>query len=151
MIRAFIDCRRGAAALEAALVLPLLISTGLAAADAGYMFSETHRVKAGLAAGARYLAKARDPAAVQTDAVNIAVTGVRAADGTPRVHGWAVGDVIVSYRMVANDTGAYTGGTTLRIIRIESSHDYQGLGLLRLMGVGAVQINAAHEERWTGS
>lgn len=151
MMRSFAQCRRGAAAVEAALVLPILVTIGMGTADAGYLFSEEHRMKAGLAAGARYLAKARDPVAAQAWAVNIAVTGRRDGTGAPRVSGWKTSEVTVSYRMVPNTTGAYTGGDELRIIRMETQRSYQGLGLLQLVGVGAFQVSAAHEERWTGS
>ncbi|HEX8570067.1 MAG TPA: TadE/TadG family type IV pilus assembly protein [Caulobacteraceae bacterium] len=149
-MRSFLACRRGAAAVEAALVLPLLISVGLAAADAGWLFSETHRTKAGLAAGARYLAKARVPTAVEADAENIAVTG-RRTGGTARVKGWTVAHVTVSYRTIDNSTQAYTGPATIRIVRLRSVRPYQGFGLLSLMGVGALNVAAVHEERWTGS
>ena len=150
MSRSFLSCRRGAAAVEGALVLPLLVTLGLAAADAGNLFSETHRMKAGLAAGARYLAKARQPEMAQTAAINIAVTG-RRSGGTPRVSGWSTTHVSVSYREVDNTTHAYTGGNTVRIVRLQTQRPYQGFGLLALLGVGLVEITAAHEERWTGS
>ena len=146
----FLSCRRGAAAVEAALVMPILISLGLAAADAGYLFSETHRTKAALAAGARYLAKARNPTAVEADAINLAVTG-RRTGGTAKVRGWSTDDVTVSYRVVDNANHAYTGADTIRIIRMYSERPYQGFGLLSLMGMGAVDVVAVHEERWTGS
>ena len=149
-MRAFLACRRGAAAVEAGLLLPLLLSLGLAAADAGWLFSETHRTKAGLAAAARYLAKARTPTAVEADAENIAVTG-RRSGGTARINGWTVDHVTVSYRTVDNSTNAYTGASTIQIIQVRSARPYQGFGLLSLMGVGAVQVAAVHEERWTGS
>ena len=108
-------------------------------------------MKAGLASGARYLAKARDPVAAQAAAVNIAVTGRRDGSGTPRVKGWRTQDVTVSYRLVPNTTGAYTGADELRIIRMQTQRSYEGLGLLQLVGVGSFQVSATHEERWTGS
>ena len=149
-MKAFLACRRGAAAVEAALTMPLLLSLGFAAADAGYLFSETHRTKAGLAAGARYLAKARQPDLVQADAINIAVTG-RRSGGTASVAGWTTAHVTVSYRTIDNAAHTYTGPATVRIIRLHSQRPYQGFGLLRLMGVGALDVEALHEERWTGS
>ena len=150
MIGPFLACRRGAAAVEAALAMPLLFALGFAAADAGYLFSETHRMKAGLAAGARYLAKARDPSAREADAKNIAVTG-RRSGGTAKVDGWTAADVTVTWRTIDNTTHAYTGADQIRIVRLESRRAYQGFGLLSLMGVGAFDVSAAHEERWTGS
>ena len=149
-MKRFLACRRGAAAVEAALVIPLLLSLGLAAADAGWLFSETHRTKAGLAAGARYLAKARDPSTIEADAINVAVTG-RRTGGTARVKGWETSHVTVSYRTVDNTTHSYTGAETIRIIRMHSQRPYRGFGLLRLVNVDALDVEALHEERWTGS
>ena len=151
MIRAFTACRGGAAAVEAALCMPLLITLGLAAADAGNLFSETHRMKAGLASAARYLAKAPDPVALETAAANVAVTGSRTGAGAARVPGWTVAQVDVSYRMIANGDGDFTGADQIRIIRVESTRPYAGFGLLALVGVGSLEVSAAHEERWTGS
>ena len=151
MIRAFSACRRGAAAVEAALCMPLLITLGLGAADAGYLFSETHRMKAGLASAARYLAKAPDPVALEGAAANVAVTGSRTGAGAPRVPGWTAAQVDVSYRMVANGDGDLTGPDQLRIIRVESTRPYAGFGLLALVGLNSLEVSAAHEERWTGS
>jgi Flp pilus assembly protein TadG len=151
MIRSFAACRRGAAAVEAGLVMPLLITLGLAAADAGYMFSETHRMKAGLATAARYLAKAPNPQAVEAAAANLAVTGRRTGEGQSRVAGWTPSQVQVSYRMVSNTSRAFTGADQLRIIRLQSTRPYTGFGLLSLVGLGSVEVSASHEERWTGS
>ena len=150
MMGRFLACRRGAAAVEAAFAVPILLSLGLAAADAGFLFSEIHRTKAGLAAGARYLAKAPNPTAVETDAINLAVTG-RRTGGSPRVNGWAAAHVTVSYRDVDNTSHTYTGADAIRIVRLESDRPYTGFGLLSLAGVGSVDVQAAHEERWTGS
>lgn len=150
MIPRFLGCPRGAASVEAALVIPMLLGLGLVAADAGFLFSEIHRTKAGLAAGARYLAKARQPTLVQTDAINLAVTG-RRTGGTARVHGWETADVTVTYRTVDNASHTYTGPATIQIIRFESDRTYEGFGLLSLGGIAQIDVTAAHEERWTGS
>ena len=149
-MRTFLSCRRGAATVEAAIAVPLLISLGLAAADAGYLFSETHRTKAALAGATRYLAKARQPELVETDAKNLAVSG-RRTGGTARIPGWTTAHVTVSYRQVDNTNHTYTGPETIRIVRMYSERPYEGFGLLSLMGVGALDVVAVHEERWTGS
>jgi len=132
----FATCRRGAAAVEAALVLPILVFAGMGAADAGYLFSEEHRMKSGLAAGARYLSKARDPATAQASAVNIAVTGRRDGSGYARVSGWKASDVSVTYRLISNTTGAYTGGGNVAILRIDSPRARRGGGRPEAWGGG---------------
>ena len=146
-ILSFTRCARGSATVEAALVVPFLLTIGLGAGEVAGVVNETHRMKAGLASGARLLARAQDPTAVEAEARNLAVTGVRTG-GTARVAGWTPAQVAVSYRMVSNAAGTYTGGASIRIVRLTSTKPYHGLGLLRLAKAG--QVSAAHEERWTG-
>jgi len=146
----FVRAREGSAGIETAFALPVLIALGLATADAGWLLSESHRMKAGLAAGAHVLARSRDVAASEDEAKNVAVTGQTASGGTARVKGWTAAEVTVSYRLVDNADGDYAGDDELRIVRLESERAYAGLGLLRMVGMGQVRLSAAHEERWTG-
>jgi Flp pilus assembly protein TadG len=151
LLRPFARCARGSAALETAFALPFVLALGFGAADAGWLLSEMHRMKAGLATGAHLLARSRDPAVSETKARNVAVTG-RTSGGTARVKGWTAANVVISYRMTANTSGAYAGDDEVRVIRLESDIPYTGFGLLRMAGVtGSVRLRAAHEERWTGS
>ncbi|MFC3080040.1 TadE/TadG family type IV pilus assembly protein [Phenylobacterium terrae] len=149
LIRRLIGDRRGVAATEAALLAPVFLAIGFGCADAGGLLLERHRIKVGLALGARMLARAPVPSAMESTAKNIAVTG-RPSGGASRVQGWTTNDLVVSYRFVANSGGAYVGGANIRIVRLETTKDYEGLGLLNFVGVGATTIRAWHEERWTG-
>lgn len=149
MTARFLSCSRGSAAVETALVLPMFLTLGLAAADAGALFGETHQMKAGLATAARYLARAPDPAAATAEAKNLAVTGKRTG-GDARVKGWAVSQVTVTIRTIADPNGNYAGGGDVRVVRAESVRPYTGLGMLALVGMTNVQVRASHEERWTG-
>ena len=144
----FLACRRGSATVEAAIVVPVLLSLGLGAAEAGNLVNEVHEMKTGLAAGARLMARAPAPESVETQAVNLAVTGTANGSGHPRVAGWKAEHVDVSYRWVDNSTGQYTGGAQVQIVRLDTSRAYKGLRLLTL--AGGITLNASHEERWTG-
>jgi len=146
-LRDFARCARGSAAVEAAVVVPVLLTIGLGAAETGNLVSENHRMKVGLAAGARMLARAQAPETLEAQARNLAVTGARTGGG-PRIANWRTSDVQISYRWIDNATGAYTGGSRIRVIRLESTKPYHGLGFLGL--VRPLQVNAMHEERWTG-
>jgi Flp pilus assembly protein TadG len=141
--------QRGVAAIEAALLAPIFLALGFGCADIGGMLLERHRIKVGLALGARMLARAPVPSAMESTAKNIAVTG-RPSGGTSRVQGWTANDLVVSYRFVSNSTGTYAGPASIRIVRLETTKDYEGLGLLNLVGVGSASIHEWHEERWTG-
>lgn len=149
MIRRLMEDCRGAAAIEAALVTPFLLVVTLGAADAGNLLLERHRMKAGLATGARLIAHSANPTAVEAAARNAAVTG-RTSGGTAVVPGWTTAQVAVSYRWVANSSGQYTGPSSLRIVRLETTRPYAGFGLLRLAGLNSVSTTTFHEERWTG-
>ncbi len=149
LARRFGKDRRGVAAVEAALLAPVMFAVGFACADAGNMLLERHRIKVGLALGARMVARAPDPTAMEATAKNVAVTG-QTSGGTARVDGWTTGQVSVSYRFIANGSGQYVGPATLRIVRVTTTKPYTGLGLLRMVGQEGLTIQAAHEERWTG-
>ncbi|MBW3617093.1 MAG: pilus assembly protein [Proteobacteria bacterium] len=146
----FAHCRRGSAGIETAFALPVLLFLGFAAADAGWLLAERHRMKSGLAAATHYLARSRDVATSEDKARNLAVTGQTASGGAARVKGWTPGEVSVSYRLLDNSGGAYAGGDQVRVVRLESDRPYQGFGMLGLVGVGPVRVHVAHEERWTG-
>ena len=147
-MKRFFACDRGAATVEAAIVVPVLLSLGLGAAEAGNLVNETHEMKTGLAAGARMLARAPSPEAVETQAINLAVTGSTTGSQHTRVPGWKVEHVDVSYRWVDNSAGLYTGDDQIRIVRLDTSRPYVGLRLLTL--AGEITMRASHEERWTG-
>lgn len=149
MIRAFLRDQRGVAAVEAALVAPFLLAITVGAADIGNLLLQRHHMKAGLAAGARLLAHAAAPTAAETSARELAVTG-RRSGGTSRVPGWTTAHVSVSYRMVANGSGQYSGPSTIRIVRLQSTFPYVGFGFLRVAALNSLSINTSHEERWTG-
>lgn len=149
MIRRFRANESGAAAVEAALLMPFLLAATVTAADVGKALLDRHLMKTGLAAGARLLARASDPTTIETQARNLAVMG-RPSGGKSRIAGWSPAQVSITYRLVANGTGAYLGGPTVRVVRVESSIPYTGFGLVNLIGGGALSVTAVHEERWTG-
>jgi Flp pilus assembly protein TadG len=149
VIRRFLTDPRGAAGVEAALVAPVLLAVTMGSADMGTMLLERHKMKAGLAAGARLLAHASDPTLVEAAAKNLAVTG-QLAGGAAVAPSWTTSEVTVSYRTVANPSGQYVGGAGIRIVRLQTSHIYTGFGMLRLVGMSSIPVSVAHEERWTG-
>ena len=140
--RRFFRDQRGVAAVEAALVLPVLILLALGAADASWMLAQSHRVEQGLAAGGGYLAKTDDPSAHVTRARNLAVTG-QFTGGNARVSGWSANDVSVSFRSVAGD---YRTGSSGRVVVLETTVPYRGFGILNSIR-SDWSITATHEER----
>lgn len=147
-------CKRGMAALETGLILPILAALGLAATDAGMMLLTLHKMETGLAAGGSYLSRSEDLVTDRQKAINVAVTGYDASGHEPVVAGWSPANVSVVIVDVPNDGANQSlilrGGGTLKVARFESSFTYSGLGFLSLMNTGEITLKARHEERLFG-
>ena len=144
----FFRNKDGAAAAEAALILPVFLLTGLGAADFGNLLLQKHRVNIGLISGANYLARAEVPSAVESLAKNIAVTGSPTGE-TSRVKGWTAGDVTITYTTISNN-GRYRGQNNIQTATFSTEMDYDGFGLVSMITRRTVKIRVQHTERLTG-
>lgn len=120
MIGPFIRNRRGTAAVEFALSLPLMLVLLFGAMEAGHYFWTEHKLVKAVRDGVRFAARAPvenlcNGPAVSIDATledqiqNLTATGQIAADGVPKVPGWSADQVIVTVGCEAfMDTGIYT-------------------------------------------
>lgn len=120
MIRRFARNRKGTAATEFALALPMMFALMFVGMEAGHFFWTQHKLVKAVRDGARYASRAdvEDLCNGGTTAIdatlaeqirNITVTGQVAAGGTPKVPGWDPGDVVITVgcrQFVA--TGIYT-------------------------------------------
>lgn len=147
---------QGLAAIEAALIAPVLLLGGLAIVDGACLMLTVHRIETGLNAGAAFLARAHDPAAIEALGRNLAVTGDPAGMKPASVRGWRAEDVSVTVEPRANTGGedgdetVLRGGDTLHVVRLSTRYRYQGLGLLKLVGLGDLELSGFHEERAFG-
>ncbi|WP_084419692.1 TadE/TadG family type IV pilus assembly protein [Henriciella litoralis] len=148
---------RGIAAVEAALVAPVLLFAGLAVIDGAYLMLTIHKIESGLSAGAAYLSRSPAPASVESFGRNVAVKGNPAGTGDPIVKDWSTDDVTVTIQSVANTGGEDGGDTVLRggdaiyVVRMQTRYEYDGLGLLKLVGLGDLELSGFHEERAFGA
>ena len=132
----------GVAAIELGLSLPILMLLGFGAVDGSLLVYQAHQIEQGLELGGAYLAKSPDPGRRAAEARNLAVTG-RVSGGTPRVAGWDASHVRVSFR--AGETGFRQGRAFVAVL--ESSHPYEGFGLLKGLWRGELQVVVRHGER----
>lgn len=146
--KAFWGNKQGAAAAEAALILPVFLLLGLGAADFGNLLLQKQRVNTGLITAANYLARAESPDSVEALAKNIAVTG-SPTGGSARVNGWSVSQVQVNYASISNN-GNYRGLQNVRTATFTTELDYEGFGLVTMITRRTVKIRAQHSERLTG-
>ena len=147
----------GVAVIEAAIAFPFLVILMAGLFEFGLIFYNFELVQTGVRDAGRYLSRVDDVAAAQESAKRLAVTGSPVAGNPPRVKWWSTGQVEVSTRTVANPRDATTGlrnyraGDTLTIVRVSTTIPYEGIGLLKALGLGPIQIGAAHEERYVGN
>jgi Flp pilus assembly protein TadG len=150
----FRNDKRGVAALEAALAFPFLVLMTAGLFEFGSLFYNYELIQTGVRDAARYLARVADPHASETAARNLATRGSVDTSGALRVRWWQAGDVQITYRAIANPVDAttgrrlYRGGDPLTVVRVSTSLDYTGIGLLTKVGLGPVPLTAAHEERY---
>jgi len=154
--RARLRDERGVAATEAAIAFPFLIAVGAGLFEFGSIFYNFELMQTGVRDAGRYLSRVPDLAAAEESAKRLAVTGSIGTGAAARVSWWKNDQIAISYRATANPRDATTGlrnyraGDTVTTIRVSTSVPYQGMGLLSVIGLGTIQITAAHEERYVG-
>ena len=147
---------RGVAAVEAGLAFPFIVLLGAGLFEYGSLFYNYELIQTGVRDAARYLARTPDTAATETAARNLALTGTVDGTGTRRVSWWQSGAIQITYRTTSNPVDAttgrriYRGGDPIKVVRVGTALDYNGLGLLTAVGLGPVHVTAAHEERYVG-
>lgn len=141
MIRPFsrlVACRRASAAVEMALVTPLLVTLMFGSFELGNYFMDSHVVAKAVRDGARYAARrAFDQytcSTVSSDVIdktrNIIRTGQVASGGTARLPGWSDSSTISVAASCDATTvsGIYTGMTGgARIVTVTAAVPYNSL------------------------
>jgi Flp pilus assembly protein TadG len=156
-LRKLIGEETGVAAVEAALVVPVLVLFGFGVLEFSNGFFDHQQVTTGVRDAARYLARVSDPtdATSQGYAKNLAVSGA-IAGGKARVAGWTVANVTIAIANVANPinpaTGelTYRGANPLKIVTVSTSFPYRQMGFLTAFGLATPPLTVAHSERWIG-
>jgi Flp pilus assembly protein TadG len=147
---------RGTAAMEAALAFPFIVALVAGLIEFGSLLYNFELIQTGVRDAARYLARVADPAASEAAARNLALRGTVASSGALRVKWWQPTQIQITYKTTPNpvDVGTgrrlYRGSDPLRVVRVSTSFDYAGMGLLNVIGLGPIRVAAAHEERYVG-
>jgi Flp pilus assembly protein TadG len=152
----FFKDRDGAAIVEFALVAPLLVFLICGMAEFANAMRQYHVMEKGVRDAGRYLARVPMTgcavnASAATAARNLAVTG-RTSGGTALLPNWAdANTVVVSVaECFDNSAATYRGHTQMPIIQVQASAPYVDLGLLTIIGVGAINLQATHQQIWIG-
>jgi Flp pilus assembly protein TadG len=152
----------GAALVEGAILLPLLVVLFVGIFEFSWFFYQQHLASLGVRDAARYLARLPDPCeataprwiAAETRARNLAATGA-VEGGAARVNGWTAAMVTANCRPVANVIGldglpSYRGGPAIFVVTVATRFRDPTLGFFGLLGLAAPQISASHSERVIG-
>ena len=115
MIRRFLSDRKGAAAAEFVLTLPIMFALMFGAMEAGHFFWTQHKIVKAARDGVRYATRMEvadlcaNDAQTLTAIRNVTVTGQVAGGGNPKVPGWNPNDVVVTVSCDSFvDTGIYS-------------------------------------------
>ena len=147
---------RGAATMEVALAFPFIVLFAAGLIEYGSLFYNYELIQTGVRDAARYLARVQNRVASETAARNLALRGTVDGTGALRVRWWQTSDIQIAYETTPNPvdeaTGRrpYRGRDPLIVVRVSTSFNYAGLGLLSAVRLGPVRVDAAHEERYVG-
>jgi TadE-like protein len=142
---------RGAALVEAALMLPLFLALVGGVCEFGFFLYQQQMASAGVRDAARYLALTADPKGgiVQGAARNLAVSGY-IQGGPPRIADWSTAEVSVSVTPIDNSSDVFGGASPIEVITVSTSFTYASLGFLGLLGLTPPTITVTHQERHVG-
>lgn len=152
----FFSAKRGAALVEFSLVAPLLILLMCGLAEFANVMRQYHVMEKGVRDAGRYLARvpmtgcALNGASVAT-AQNLALTG-RTSGGTPLLPSWnnASTVAVTVAQCINNSSGAYRGRDNIPVIEVTADAPYADLGLLSVIGLGAIDLQVSHQQLWIG-
>jgi Flp pilus assembly protein TadG len=153
--RALLACRRGAAAVELALMLPLLTVMLFGGIEVSYYFYNEHQIIKGLRDGARYASRqsfvsinctgSTIPTTVEDSIKEVARTG-QVSGGTARVPGWANEDIAIDLTCPGADggtavtTGIYAEEPDAPVVTLSTTVGYEPL----FAGVGILTSDLSH-------
>jgi hypothetical protein len=147
---AFARDRRGVAAVEVALVMPLFLLLFSGLVEVGRAYEQANAIEKGLRAGALYLARSGDPAAAsaQATASELVRTG-RIGGGAPFLApGWQHSNSVLNITL-----GTFTlGEDNLAVIRLAAEVPFEPLvpGLAASFGLDDYAIRLSHEQAYVG-
>ena len=147
----------GTAIVEAAIILPVLFILVFGVFEFSWVIFQQHLISTGIDDAARYIARSATPndPTTKQDAKYLATTG--AIDGnTPRVRGWTVDNVEISYTFLNNPTGEngltnFRGGAVIECVTVSTTFTVPSLGFFSILNLSPPTFNVSHQERVIGS
>lgn len=145
----FLKDSRGSAMLEAAIVLPLVLSLTFGLAELGRALHHQHVLTKTVRDAARYLARVSlacpatgdaNWATAQSTAKTLALTG-QIGGTTPLVGYWTAAAFTIGTPACQTIMGR-----PVQVMTVSGSVDYQSMGFLTLLNLPPLRLQAAHQE-----
>ncbi len=149
--------RRGAAAIEFGLLVPLFMMFLLGAVEFGRVLAQSNAVEKGVRAGVALAVRSDNPivaaSAQETAIKNLVKYGETGNSGPYLVEGWSVAGASVDIDVVRTYTDGASGVTGLDVIRIVATVPYTPLvpGLFSFAGLSSFNIVVDHEQAYIGN
>ncbi|MHA7901441.1 MAG: TadE/TadG family type IV pilus assembly protein [Henriciella sp.] len=162
----FLFENRGAALVEFTLLMPILFGLVFGLIEFGRATFQHHTAEKGVKAAARFVARAPAPDrcnpsgsaynSAVASAKTLAQYGALDSSGSPSLSNWTnPSDVNVALTAVSN---APSGGVRpwrgqcdqIHIVTVSTQFPYNDLGLLKLLGITSLTIQASHQEVFIG-
>jgi Flp pilus assembly protein TadG len=155
-LRGFFGDKAGAALVEFTLAAPLLILLMCGLAEFANAMRQYHIMEKGVRDAGRYVARvqmtgcALDGAAT-TAAQNLALTG-QISGGDFLLPTWDDPSTVTVavVQCVNNSSRVYRGRDVIPVIEVTARAPYTDLGLLTVIGLGAITLEASHQQLWIG-
>ena len=143
----------GSALVEATIILPVLFILVFGVFEFSWLICQQHLISTGIHDAARYIARSAIPndPTMKQNAKYLATTG--AIDGdTPRVRGWTVDDVDISYTFINNPAGDngltnFRGGEVIESVTVSTTFTVPELGFFGILRLAPPILNVTHQER----
>lgn len=147
---AYLRDELGGFVVEAALVLPFLVTLVVGGLDISNMLLQNHKLENRLSMASTYLSKSDNPVAKEAVAKQLALSGSLDGNGDSLFPGWSESDIDISYISTSNQNGDYRGDSSVMTVQVSSEVSVQGFGIISsIMPEGAI-ISAKSEERLVG-
>ena len=150
VVKSYLSNRYGGIVVEAALIMPLMLTAGLGAIDASYMMLQNHKLENQLSAAASYLSKSDSPELRENYAKQLAVTGSVSGGDVSVVNGWSVSDINITYLTTDNSDEIYRGDTNILTVQLTTRLNYSGMGILSSIMPNRPMLSASVQERVVG-
>jgi Flp pilus assembly protein TadG len=147
--------RRGVAAVEFALLLPMLLVLLVGIAEVGRYLGQAEAVEKGLRAGAMFAARqaltsGNLSGAAETTITNLVQRGTLDTSGSYLAGGWGESGATLTITTTSTPSGA---GMDVTVIELTATLPYDEMlpGMLAFVGISSLSLTMSHEQVHVGA